>query len=193
MFINYLFRLQPPNYYLLVSQQQKQEACTGYIASQQRGLIIAGSLFCLILGGFYWHNIRSGTYKGQVDGRRWWEWEGGNRASVRKKTPRGTSSSNKPPHQSQTTTEGKANMQKTIWVPAILLKPPRGLSPSASAFQCFAWPRKSCVEKQTWPPLVILLLCLIVYEYIYNMEQQKCISFVVAHLSVIKLSFGCFL
>ena len=51
---------------------------------KQRGLIIADSLSCLILRGFYWHgckkSIRSGTYK-----RR----EGGNRASVRKKIPRG--------------------------------------------------------------------------------------------------------
>ena len=109
---------------------------------------------------------------------------------------------NKPPHESQTTTEDKANMQETIWVHAvplkppqrsltvctgfsvfcmakkkpcgkadlaiscyhcvyeciILLKPPRSPSLSVLAFQCFAWPRKSCVEKQTWSPVVILSL-----------------------------------
>ena len=50
-----------------------------------RGLIIADSLSCLIWEGFYLHscNIRNGTYKGQ-------EGVGGNRASIRKKTPRGT-------------------------------------------------------------------------------------------------------
>ena len=39
---------------------------------KQRGLIIADNLPCLILGGFYWHgcNIRSGTYKEWVGGRR---------------------------------------------------------------------------------------------------------------------------
>ena len=41
-------------------------------------------------------------------------WEGGNRALVRKKTPRGTHSCNhmpnKPLHLSQTTTEDEANM-----------------------------------------------------------------------------------
>ena len=54
-----------------------------------RGLIIADSLSYLIWGGFYWHssNIRSGTYKGWVGSGRWWGKEGGDRASVRKKTP----------------------------------------------------------------------------------------------------------
>ena len=70
----------------------------------ERGLIIADSFSCLIFvisGG--------GTYKEQVGGRRW----GGNRAPVRKKYTRGTSSSshmpNKPSHQSQTITEDEAN------------------------------------------------------------------------------------
>ena len=35
-------------------------------------------------------NIRIGTYKGRVNGGKGWEQEGGNRALVRKKTPRGT-------------------------------------------------------------------------------------------------------
>ena len=132
---------------------------------KQKGLIIADSLSCLILGGFYWHgcNIRSVTYKGRVGGGRRRGWEGGNRSSVKQKTPRGTSSCshmpNKPPQQSQTTTEDEANPKETMWAHAILLKPPRGPSPSVLAFQWFAWPRKSRVEKQTWPPLVILSLC----------------------------------
>ena len=51
---------------------------------------------------------------GWVGDRRRWEWEVGNRASFRQTTPGDTSSCshmpNKPPHQSQTTTENKANV-----------------------------------------------------------------------------------
>ena len=50
----------------------------------------------------------------------------------------------------------------------------RGPSLSVLAFQWFAWLRKSCVEKQTWAPLVILSLCfdqfmnvsIIIYQFI---------------------------
>ena len=46
-----------------------------------------------------------------------------------------------------------------LWIHVVLLKPLRGPTLSILAFQCFVWPRKSCVEKQIWPPLVILSLC----------------------------------
>ena len=52
------------------SMELALEACL--MAKKYRGLIIADSLSCLILGAFYWHgcNIRSGTYKG-MGGWRW--------------------------------------------------------------------------------------------------------------------------
>ena len=40
---------------------------------------------------------------------------------------------------------------KTYLIPVVATH-----SPDVLASQCFAWPRKSCTEKQIWPSLVIL-------------------------------------
>ena len=45
-----------------------------------------------------------------------------------------------------------------LWIHAHLLKPSRGPTPFVLVSQCYARPWKSCVEKQTWPSLVILSL-----------------------------------
>ena len=50
-----------------------------------------------------------------------------------------------------------------MWLHAVQLQPPRGPWLFVLAFQCYARWRKSCVEKQTWPPLVMLSLCLWMY------------------------------
>ena len=144
-----------------------------FFSFKQGDLIIADSLSCLILGGFYWHgcNIRSGAYKGWVGGGRQWGWEGGNKSSVRKKILRGTPSSghipNKLPHQPQTTTEDEANMQEMIQVHAVLLGPPKDPSLSVLAFQWFAWPSKAVWKSRPGHLLLCYHCVLVVYEYVY--------------------------
>ena len=135
---------------------------------KQRVLIIADNLSCLILGGFYWHgcSIRSGGM--------WWGQQGSSQKKDTQRLPKQATKQvtnpNKPPHRSQATTVDEPNVQKTIRVHAVLLKPLRGPSPSVLAFQCFAWPRKI----NRLGDLLLFYHCvLIVYEYIYDMEQQN--------------------
>ena len=73
-----------------------------------------------------------------------------------------------------------------IWVHAILLKPPRGPSPSVLAFQWFAWPRKSHVESRSGHLLLschCVLISIILWMHLWY-GATKCISLVVPTWSV---------
>ena len=134
---------------------------------------------CLILGGIYWHgcNIRSGAYKGQVGGRWWWGWEGGNRASVRKKHPEAQLFAKE-----ATTSVTNHNRRQSECVgddlgPCHPIKTPSG-GPSLSvlAFQCFAWPQKKpCGKADLVTSCYLITVFWIVYECIYDMEQQNAV------------------
>ena len=59
-------------------------------------------------------------------------------------TPSSSHMPNKPPHQSQTTSEMKLMCRRRSGSMLSYLSPLRDPSPSVLAFQCFAWLKKAC-------------------------------------------------